>query len=94
MIPAKLCHSPAHLLIVVDAKALVLSDTRQLDVLRIQLLLHDLLQRLQDQCLGLAQRQRTVVFILQLCLCALASGANGLGVIPVERTRWLGVISN
>jgi hypothetical protein len=42
-----------HLLISVDPEALVLSYACQLDVLAVQLLLHDLLQRLEDEDFGL-----------------------------------------
>lgn len=94
MIPTELRDSPTHLLVIVDAESLLLGDTGQLDVLRVELLLHDLLQGFQNQRLGLGQRQGAVVFILQLRLCALASRADGLGVISVEGTRGLGVISN
>lgn len=74
-------------------EALLLRHARQLHVLRIQLLLHNLLQCLQDQCLSFGQRQGPVVFVLQLGLCAFTSGANGLGIVTVESTRGLGVIS-
>lgn len=63
----------AHLLIVVDTETLLLGDTGQLDILGIKLLLHDLLQRLEYQRLGLCKGQRLVVFILQLRLRAFAS---------------------
>lgn len=33
-----------------------------------------------------------VVFILQFCLCALASGADGLGVVAIEGTAGFGVV--
>jgi len=89
----ELRNSPAHLLVTVDAEALLLGHARQLDVLRIQLLFHDLLQSLQNQRLGLGERQRAVVFVLQLRLRALTSRADSLSVIPVECTRGLGVIS-
>jgi hypothetical protein len=39
-------------LVGVDPEALVLGHTRQLHVLAVQLLLHDLLQRLKDEDLG------------------------------------------
>lgn len=41
-----------HLLISVDPEALVLGHARELHVLAVQLLLHDLLQRLEDEDLG------------------------------------------
>lgn len=64
LITAQLRNSPAHLLVIVDMKALLFSNASQLDILRIQFLLHDLFQRFQYQGLGLGQRQRTMVFIL------------------------------
>ena len=42
----------SHLLVGVYPEALLLGDAGQLDVLGVELLLHDLLQRLQDQGLG------------------------------------------
>lgn len=94
MIPAQRCHCPVHLLVIVDAESLVLGHAGQLDVLLIELLLHDLLQCLQDQSLGLAEGQRAVVFILQLSLGAFTAGANSLGVVTVESTRGFSVISS
>jgi hypothetical protein len=64
-------HDLRHLRIGVDPEALVLGHTRQLHILAVQLLLHDLLQRLERQYLGLRQRERLVELVLQLCLCAL-----------------------
>lgn len=86
MIPTQLCHSTAHLLVIVDAEALLLRHTGQLHILRIQLLLHNLLQCLQNERLGFGKRQGAVVFVLELGLCAFTSGANGLGIITVEST--------
>lgn len=86
MIPTQLCHSTAHLLVIVDAEALLLRHARQLHILRIELLLHNLLQCLQNKRLGFGQRQGAVVFVLQLGLRAFASGANGLGIVTVEST--------
>jgi len=60
-----------HLLIRVDPEALVLGHTRQLHVLAVQLLLHDLLQCLEYEHLSLGQGERLVELVLQLCLCAL-----------------------
>lgn len=86
MIPTQLCHSTAHIFIIVDAEALLLRHACQLHILRIQLLLHHLLQCLQNEGLGFGQRQGAVVFVLQLGLCAFASGANRLGIVTVEST--------
>lgn len=93
LVPTELCHSTAHLLVIVNAEALLLRHACKLHILRIQLLLHNLLQCLQNQCLSFGQGQGPVVFVLQLGLCAFTSGANGLGIVTVESTRGLGVIS-
>lgn len=93
MVAAQLRNSPAHLLIIVNTEALLLSHTSELDVLRVQLLLHDLLQRLENQSLRLTQRQGTMVFILQLRLRTLASGPDRLRIISVERSGGLRVVS-
>jgi hypothetical protein len=34
-----------------------------------------------------------VKLVLQLCLCTLGSGTDGFGVVAVEGTRGLGVVS-
>lgn len=46
--PHHLCHLP----IAIDPESLLPRHARQLHVLRIQLLLHDLLQRLEHHCFG------------------------------------------
>ena len=86
-------HHIGHLLVAVDAEALVARHAGQLHVLGVELLLHDLLQRLQRQRLGLGQGQGLVEFVLQLGLGALGAGADGLGVVAVEGPRRLGVVS-
>lgn len=73
MIPTELRNRPTHLLVIVNAEAFVLGHAGQLDVLGVQFLLHDLLQSLQNKRLGLSQRQRAVVFVLQLRLRTLTS---------------------
>lgn len=93
LITGQLCNSLVHLFVSIDLETLVLSHAGELDVFLVQLLFHNLLQRLQDQRLGLRKRQGAMVFILQLCLRTLASGTDGLCVVSVERTRRLGVIS-
>ncbi len=45
-------HHGSHLVVGVYPEALLLGDAGELDILRVQLLFHDLLQRLQDQGLG------------------------------------------
>lgn len=87
--PHHLCHLPVS----VDPEPLLLGHARQLHILGVQLLLHDLLQRLQDQRLGFLQREGLVEFVLELCLRAFRAGADGFGVVAVEGTRRLGVIS-
>ena len=82
-----------HLRISVDPEALVLGHTRQLHVLAIQLLLHNLLQRLECEHLGLWQGKRLVELVLQLCLGALGSGTDGFGVVAIECAGGLGVVS-
>ena len=77
-------HDLSHLLIPIDAKTLVPRDAGQLDVLGVELLLHDLLQRLEHQRLGLGQGQGFVEFVLQLGLGAFGAGPNGFGVVAVE----------
>jgi hypothetical protein len=81
-----------HLLVGVDPEALVLCHARQLHVLAVQLLLHDLLQRLENENLGLGQGERLVELVLQLCLRALRSGADGLCVVAVECAGGLCVV--
>ena len=82
-----------HLLISVDSESLVLGHTRQLHVLAIQLLLHDLLERLEREHLGFGQGKRLVEFVLEFGLRALGSGADGFGVIAVECARRFGVVA-
>jgi hypothetical protein len=82
-----------HLLVGVDPEALVLRHARQLHILAVQLLLHDLLQRLENENLGLGQRERLVELILQLCLRSLGSGTDGFRVVAVEGARGLGMVS-
>ena len=93
LITGQLRNGLAHLLIIVDLESLVLCHTGELDVLFIQFLLHHLLQRLQNERLGLGQRQGAVVFVLQLSLRTLTSGTDGLCIVSVEGTRRLGVVS-
>lgn len=62
-------HDRSHLVIAIYPESLVLGDAGQLHVLGVQLLLHNLLQCLQDQNLGLCQRQGLVELVLKLGLC-------------------------
>lgn len=57
LVRGKALHDLGHLLIRVYPKALVLGNARQLHVLRVELLLHDLLQRLENQRLGVNERE-------------------------------------
>lgn len=82
-----------HLLISVDSESLVLGHTRQLHILAIQLLLHDLLERLEREHLGFRQGKRLMEFVLEFGLRALGSGADGFGVVAVECARGLGVVA-
>ena len=85
-------HNFLHLLVGVDPEALVLGHTRELHVLAIQLLLHDLLQCLEDKHLGFWQGKRLVELVLQLCLRAFGPGADCLRVVAVECARGLSMI--
>jgi len=55
LVPLKLADDILHLLIRVDAEALVLGDACELHVLRVQLLLHDLLERAEGEGLGFCE---------------------------------------
>jgi hypothetical protein len=81
-----------HLRISVNSEALVLGHTRQLHILAVQLLLHDLLQSLEHQNLRLRQGKRLVELVLQLCLRALGAGSNSFGIVAVEGTGRFGVV--
>mgnify|MGYP006877404461 CR=1 FL=1 len=82
-----------HLFVSVDPEALVLGYACQLHILAVQLLLHDLLQCLECEYLGFGQGKRLVELVLEFCLCTLGSGTDGFGVVAVECTRGLGVVS-
>ena len=60
LVPLQPPHDLLHLAILVNSEALVLRYTRQLHVLAVQLLLHDLLQRLEHKHFRLGQRERLV----------------------------------
>jgi hypothetical protein len=64
-----------------------------LHVLAVQLLFHDLLQRLQNEHLGLGKGKRLVELVLQLGLGAFGSRTYSFGVISVEGARWLSVVA-
>jgi hypothetical protein len=81
-----------HLRIGVDPEALVLCDARQLHVLAVQLLLHDLLQRLERQNLSLGQGKRLVELVLQLGLCTLRAGPDSFGIVAVEGAGWFSMV--
>jgi hypothetical protein len=57
-------HDLGHLRIRVDPEALVLGYARQLYVLAIQFLFHDLFQRLERKHLGFGQGKRLVELVL------------------------------
>lgn len=95
--PRLVCWQPSynlrHLLISVDPEALVLGHTSQLHVLAIQLLLHDLLECLEREHLGLGERKRLVEFVLEFGLGALRTGTDGFGVVAVECAGGFGVVA-
>lgn len=82
-----------HRFVCVDVESAVLGHARQLHVIRVQLLLHHLLQRLERQYLRLGQRQGPVVLGLELGLGTFGSGSYRFGVVLVECSRRLGVVS-
>lgn len=82
-----------HLGIRVDPKSLLLRHARQLHVLAVQLLLHDLLQRLEHHDLCFGESERLVKFVLQLGLRALRAGSDGFRIVAVESTRGLSVVT-
>lgn len=86
-------HNLLHLLIRIDPEPLLLGHTRKLHILAIQLLLHDLLQRLEHQHLSLGQCQTLMEFVLEFGLSALGAGTDGFGVVAVECAGWFGVVS-
>lgn len=86
-------HHLRHLPVPIDPEPFLFGHARQLHVLGVQLLLHDLLQRLQDQRLRFLQRERLVEFVLQFRLCAFGAGTDGFGVVAVEGAGGFGVVS-
>jgi len=61
LVALKLADALFHLLVGVDAEALVLGDARQLHVLRVELLLHDLLESAESEGLGFLEGQAPAV---------------------------------
>lgn len=57
LVALELADTLLHLLVRVDAETLVLGNAGQLNVLRIKLLLHDLLERAEGESLGLLKSQ-------------------------------------
>jgi hypothetical protein len=57
LVALELAHALLHLLVSVDAEALVLGDAGQLHVLGIELLLHDLLEGAKSEGLGFLEGQ-------------------------------------
>jgi hypothetical protein len=57
LVALELADAFLHLLVGVDAEALVLSDAGQLHVLGVELLLHDLLQGAESEGLGFLEGQ-------------------------------------
>ena len=77
-------HHLLHLLIRIYPEPLLLGHARQLHVLAVQLLLHDLLQRFEDEQLRFLQGQRFVELVLQFRLRAFRPGSDRFGVVAVE----------
>lgn len=50
-----------HLIVSVDPEPFVLRDARELDIVRVELLLHDLLEGLEHELFGLGQGEGFVV---------------------------------
>lgn len=73
-----------HLVVSVDPEPFILGDARELDVVRVELLLHDLLEGLEHELFGLGQGEGFVVGGLQFGLGAFGAGADGFGVVAVE----------
>lgn len=69
------------LLLSEDLKALILCYLRELDIVLIKLLLHDLLQHLERQCLGLGERHGLVESVLQRLLRRVGAGADRFRVV-------------
>ena len=63
LIALKLTDTLFHLLVGVDAEALVLGDAGQLHVLGVELLLHDLLEGAEGESLGLLEGQAPATFV-------------------------------
>ena len=63
LVALKLTDALLHLLVGVDAEALVLGDAGQLHVLGVELLLHDLLEGAEGESLGLLEGQAPATFV-------------------------------
>eukprot|EP00326_Haptolina_ericina_P002143 CAMPEP_0181225438 /NCGR_PEP_ID=MMETSP1096-20121128/31692_1 /TAXON_ID=156174 ORGANISM="Chrysochromulina ericina, Strain CCMP281" /NCGR_SAMPLE_ID=MMETSP1096 /ASSEMBLY_ACC=CAM_ASM_000453 /LENGTH=94 /DNA_ID=CAMNT_0023318651 /DNA_START=931 /DNA_END=1215 /DNA_ORIENTATION=+ len=69
-------------------------DACNLHIRYIELLLHDLFQDADGECLRLKVSQILVVLLLQLRLCALGPCANRLGIKAGERARRIGMVQH
>ena len=63
LVALELTDALLHLLVGVDAEALVLGDAGQLHVLGVELLLHDLLEGAEGEGLGLLEGQTPIYFV-------------------------------
>jgi hypothetical protein len=63
LVTLKLADALLHFLVSVDTEALVLGDAGQLHVLRVELLLHDLLEGAEGEGLGLLEGQTPAMFV-------------------------------
>ena len=63
LVALKLTNALLHLLVGVDAEALILGDAGQLHVLGVELLLHDLLEGAEGEGLGLLEGQTPAMFV-------------------------------
>lgn len=74
-------------------KSLFLCDLRKLNIVLVELLLHDLLEYLQGQRLRFGKGHLLVIRILQTLLGGFRTGTNSLGFIADKCTRGIGVVA-
>lgn len=76
-----------------NLKTLFLRDLRKLNIVLVELLLHDLLEYLQGQRLRFGKGHLLVIRILQTLLGGFRTGTNSLGFIADKCTRGVGVVA-
>lgn len=76
-----------------NLKSLFLRDLRKLNIVLVELLLHDLLEYLQGQRLRFGKGHLLVIRILQTLLGGFRTGTNSLGFIADKCTRGVGVVA-